>query len=271
MYRKGLKRAFDILLLIIFLPFWLPVMLIGALLIAWDGHNPFYVQERVGQGGRIFRMWKLRTMVVDADAKLEAYLEANPKARAEWDMNQKSINDPRITAVGRVLRKTSIDELPQVLNVLRGDMSLVGPRPFMVSQKDLYHGTRYYELRPGITGLWQVSDRHLDQFASRVHYDNLYSDTLSLRTDVSVIFSTVGVLLRGTGYPAEMPKLADQSAGADAAAEIEAEDDAPSDDELALGADWLALSGEANRRAASLDETLDYVQRICRKVEGVHG
>lgn len=198
-YRNGLKRALDVFLVLAAAPIWLPVVLLGAALTALDGHSPFYFQKRVGQGGRSFWLWKLRTMVPDADAKLDAYLAQNPEARAEWDANQKLKHDPRITWVGRFLRKTSLDELPQLVNVLKGDMSLVGPRPMMLCQRDLYHGNAYYNMRPGLTGPWQVSERHESLFADRVRYDNDYAATMSLATDVRVLARTVGVVLRGTG------------------------------------------------------------------------
>ncbi|MBF9036673.1 sugar transferase [Rhodobacterales bacterium HKCCE2091] len=198
-YRGGLKRAFDILLVILAAPMWLPLVALCAAVAATDGHNPFFFQQRLGRGGRSFRLWKLRTMVPNADAKLEAYLARDPEARAEWSANQKLKHDPRITFFGRFLRKTSLDELPQLINVLKGDMSLVGPRPMMVTQKDLYDGSAYYEMRPGLTGLWQVSERHESLFSDRVRYDNDYAATMSLRTDIKVLVQTVGVVLRGTG------------------------------------------------------------------------
>lgn len=199
-YQGSLKRIFDLFVVFATMPIWLSAILIGAVLIATDGHSPFYRQERVGRNGRIFWLWKLRTMVVDADAKLEAYLEANPEARAEWDAKQKLKKDPRITFFGRIFRKTSLDELPQIFNVLSGDMSLVGPRPMMVSQQDLYEGDSYYEMRPGLTGLWQISARNESRFSDRVRFDNTYAATMSFTTDLTVLMRTVGVVLRGTGY-----------------------------------------------------------------------
>lgn len=200
LYRGGLKRAFDLLIMVLSMPIWLPVILISAALVATDGHSPFYCQKRIGRNGRVFWLWKLRSMVVDADAKLDDYLEANPEARAEWDATQKLKRDPRITTVGRLLRKTSIDELPQLFNVLLGDMSLVGPRPMMENQKSLYDGEGYYTLRPGLTGLWQVSDRNESRFIDRVRFDNLYAETVSLKTDLIVLCRTILVVIRGTGY-----------------------------------------------------------------------
>lgn len=201
LYRDGLKRAFDIVMVLASAVLWLPVVLAAAILITLrDGHAPFYTQDRIGRGGARFRMIKLRSMVPNAHEKLEAYLATDPTARAEWDATQKLKCDPRITRIGRFLRKSSIDELPQLFNVLKGDMSIVGPRPFMVDQKPLYHGRRYYEMRPGLTGFWQISDRNQCNFAQRAHFDTAYHRAMSLRTDLTVIFRTVSVVLRGTGY-----------------------------------------------------------------------
>jgi lipopolysaccharide/colanic/teichoic acid biosynthesis glycosyltransferase len=170
-----------------------------AFLVSRDGHSPFYRQERLGMGGRIFSMWKLRSMVPDADARLAAYLAGDEAARREWDAYQKLTEDPRITPLGKLLRKTSLDELPQLWNVLKGDMSLVGPRPMMPQQRALYPGYAYFTMRPGVTGLWQVSDRNASTFAQRAEFDADYERKLSLATDMSVLLATVAVVLRGTG------------------------------------------------------------------------
>lgn len=199
-YRHGGKRILDALVIVLSLPAVLPVILVLALLVMRDGSSPFYCQTRVGRGGRLYRMWKLRTMVADADARLEACLAACPEARREWDRTQKLKADPRITSFGRFLRKSSLDELPQLLNVLRGDMSLVGPRPMMPDQTSLYPGKAYYMLRPGITGLWQVSERNASAFAERAHYDTLYEQRLTLMADLRILAATTRVVLRGTGY-----------------------------------------------------------------------
>lgn len=200
LYRTYIKRGFDIALTILAAPVVVPFVALMALLIALDGHNPFYSQMRVGKGGRQFRMWKLRTMVHNADELLEDYLSKNAVARLEWDATQKLKKDPRITWLGRLLRKTSMDELPQLFNVLNGTMSLVGPRPMMTCQQSSYTGIGYYNLQPGITGLWQVSDRNEGEFVGRVRYDDIYDRKVSLRTDIGVLVRTVGVVLRGTGY-----------------------------------------------------------------------
>jgi exopolysaccharide production protein ExoY len=139
-------------------------------------------------------------MVPNADAVLNDYLDANPGARAEWDKTQKLKNDPRITASGRIIRKTSIDELPQLINVVRGEMSLVGPRPMMVEQRALYPGLAYYAMRPGITGFWQTSTRNESSFAERAVFDSAYFRDMSLRTDLRVLVKTVAVVIAGTGY-----------------------------------------------------------------------
>ena len=198
-YRVIAKRALDIGLV---LAASLPVLLvIGglALIVLLQGGRPFYVQERVGYGGRIYKMLKLRTMVPHADEVLETHLATDPLARAEWDLSQKLKDDPRITRFGRFLRKSSLDELPQLWNVLTGDMSLVGPRPMMPEQKILYPGQAYYRLRPGITGPWQVSDRHQSAFSDRARFDTQYERDLSLGHDLGLLMATVRVVLRGTG------------------------------------------------------------------------
>jgi lipopolysaccharide/colanic/teichoic acid biosynthesis glycosyltransferase len=145
-------------------------------------------------------MWKLRSMVKGADARLEAHLAADPTARREWERTQKLKSDPRITSFGCFLRKSSMDELPQLWNVLKGDMSLVGPRPMMLDQTHLYPGEAYYALRPGITGLWQVSERNASTFAERAHYDGQYEQNVTLAADLRILAATFRVVLRGTGY-----------------------------------------------------------------------
>lgn len=198
-YQKAGKRVLDICFVLMALPIVLPVVVVAACLLTLEGGRPFYRQDRIGRNGRVFSMVKLRSMVPHADRMLAAYLEANPEALAEWSEKQKLTNDPRITRLGGLLRKTSLDELPQLWNVLMGDMSIVGPRPMMVSQKHLYPGTAYYSVRPGITGLWQISRRHTSSFAARTHFDAFYCRTISLKKDLQIILRTVTVVLRGTG------------------------------------------------------------------------
>lgn len=198
------KRLFDLTLLLVLAPMIVPAL---ALMVAatWAaGGKPLYTQQRIGLNGRTFVCWKIRTMVRDADGALQRILAEDARLALEWAVNQKLSRDPRITLLGRFLRKTSLDELPQVWNVLRGDMSLVGPRPFTPEQRALYpsdeHGhTSYFELRPGITGLWQTCRRNAGSFAERAHYDMAYARSLSFKGDLRILFRTVFVVLRATG------------------------------------------------------------------------
>ncbi len=200
LYARFAKRPIDMLLVICVLPIAVPLILILSVLIALDGGSPFYSQLRVGRSGRSFRLWKLRTMVHQADSKLEEYLQSDPAARAEWDLTQKLKKDPRITKFGHFLRKFSLDELLQLINVLKGDMSIVGPRPMLLDQAQLYPGADYYHLRPGVTGLWQISDRNNSSFAARATFDAEYARNLSFLSDSKIIGQTFRVVLRGTGY-----------------------------------------------------------------------
>lgn len=199
-YRRHVKRALDVtLVLLAALPVLMMVLVLAGLILVTERRNPFFLQDRLGLHGRVFRMWKLRTMVDDAEAVLTRYLESDPAARAEWDRTQKLRHDPRVTWLGGLMRATSLDELPQLWNVLKGDMSLVGPRPMMVSQRDLYPGAEYYLMRPGVTGLWQTSVRNLSSFSERAAYDRAYHQQVSLKTDVGIILKTVKVVASGTG------------------------------------------------------------------------
>jgi exopolysaccharide production protein ExoY len=199
LYRSLVKRPLDMALVLLTSPVVVPLVLLLALIVMADGRNPFYSQKRIGRDGRIFRMWKLRSMVHDADQRLEAYLADNPQARQEWDATQKLRNDPRVTRFGRLLRASSMDELPQLLNVLTGDMSLVGPRPMMPDQQAMYSGQGYYRLRPGITGFWQTAGRNKTTFAARAWYDDRYERGLSFGGDLSILLRTVSVVLGRTG------------------------------------------------------------------------
>lgn len=198
-YRHLLKRVFDVSAIVLAAPVVAPVVLGLALAVALEGGRPFYTQMRVGKGGRVFRMWKLRSMVIDADARMETYLDGNPAARTEWDSTQKLQEDPRVTPLGQFLRRSSLDELPQLWNVLIGDMSLVGPRPMLPNQQAMYPGTAYYALRPGITGYWQTAGRSRTTFEARAEFDAAYEADLSLVTDIRILARTVGVVLHGTG------------------------------------------------------------------------
>jgi len=193
------KRCLDVALVLLTAPASLLLIGLLAALVRLDGGHAFYTQERLGRNGRVFPLWKLRSMVPDADERLRQYLAENPEAQQEWASSQKLKNDPRVTALGRYLRKYSLDELPQLWNVLVGDMSLVGPRPMFPVQRALYPGTAYFDFRPGLTGLWQISERNGCTFAERATYDNRYAESVSLATDLRVLFKTVAVVFRGTG------------------------------------------------------------------------
>ncbi|EBA15976.1 bacterial sugar transferase [Roseobacter sp. SK209-2-6] len=201
LYRSLGKRSLDLLLVILALPIALPLILLPALALWMEGGSPFYTQERLGRNGKRFRIYKLRTMVRNADCLLAECLKNNPEMRREWNETQKLKADPRITPVGRFLRMTSLDELPQLWNVFTGEMSLVGPRPMMPEQLPLYgDATAYFAVQPGITGLWQVSTRNESSFAFRAQADADYLRAFGLKQDISLIWRTVGVVLRGTGY-----------------------------------------------------------------------
>ncbi|MGJ8616298.1 MAG: sugar transferase [Sulfitobacter sp.] len=200
-YRGFFKPALDSFFILLTLPFSVPLIALCAAALWVEGGSPFYTQERLGRNGKRFSILKLRTMVRDADAVLEAHLASDPARRHEWNELQKLKDDPRVTRVGQFLRATSLDELPQLFNVLLGDMSLVGPRPMMPEQLAMYGEPRaYFAMRPGITGLWQVSARNNTRFSYRNDLDRDYEDKVSLFFDMSVLFKTIGVVLRRTGY-----------------------------------------------------------------------
>jgi len=196
------KRATDLAIASIALLFLLPLMFLVAILVHLDGGEVIFGHTRVGTGGRLFRVLKFRTMCPSADQRLTAYLERNEAARHEWQLTQKLRNDPRVTWVGSFLRKSSIDELPQLLNVLRGEMSIVGPRPIVQSEIAKYgHYIRHYNrCRPGITGLWQVSGRNDVAYRRRVAFDTIYSRHVGdLRFELGVVLKTIPAVLRSTG------------------------------------------------------------------------
>lgn len=176
----------------------LPLIACIACLVRLSSRGPaFYAQERIGRGGRRFRAWKFRTMACDADRVLKEVLDRDPALRAEWDRDHKLRHDPRVTRVGRWLRKTSLDELPQIYNVLRGEMSLVGPRPIVDAEIVKYgeHFNLYAKVRPGISGLWQVSGRNDTSYRQRVELDTFYVRNWSPWLDLYVLGATARVVL----------------------------------------------------------------------------
>ena len=195
------KRAFDIAFSIAALVFLAPLLLIIVALVRADGGPAFFAHNRIGRAGIPFRCLKLRTMVVNAETELERILAEDPAARAQWEARFKLDNDPRITRIGRFLRATSLDELPQFINVLRGDMSLVGPRPIVAAELARYGDAQpwYLAQRPGLTGLWQVSGRSDVSYPERVRLDLRYLSSMSLLQDLRIIFATAGIVFSRQG------------------------------------------------------------------------
>jgi lipopolysaccharide/colanic/teichoic acid biosynthesis glycosyltransferase len=195
------KRLLDITFALSLLPIILPIIALLWAVIRLDGGSGFFGHVRVGRGKRPFRCWKLRTMVVDAEERLGAYLASNAAAAAEWERDRKLTDDPRVTRLGRLLRETSLDELPQILNVLRGEMSFVGPRPITAPELARYrrHEWAYLSVKPGITGLWQVSGRNDVDYDTRIRMDVTYARTRSLLGDLKIIARTGGAVLNRTG------------------------------------------------------------------------
>lgn len=197
------KRTIDIFGGLIGTLFLLPLTLIIyiANIIAKDKGPVFYTQERIGKGGKIFKMYKFRSMVVDADEKLEQYLNENEEAKREYTKYKKLRHDPRITKVGSFIRKTSIDEFPQFINVLKGDMSLVGPRPYLPREKEdmKYYYPYIIQDKPGITGFWQVAGRNDVTFDDRLKMDFNYSKLKSLKLDIKLLIRTVESVVRKEG------------------------------------------------------------------------
>jgi Undecaprenyl-phosphate galactose phosphotransferase WbaP len=177
------------------------LMLALVWLVRRDGKPAFYRHKRVGAGGRAFHCIKFRSMIPDADRVLAELLMRDPNAAAEWEATQKLRHDPRVTSVGRFLRKTSLDELPQLLNVLRGEMSLVGPRPIVTAETRFYgeHISHYHATRPGITGLWQVSGRSDTTYERRVQLDVLYVRNWTFWNDIIILLRTVPIVMLRRG------------------------------------------------------------------------
>lgn len=199
-----IKRAFDILFSLICLLLGIPIfLLIGLLIFLASPGRMIYAHERIGRGGKTFRCYKFRTMYADADKRLEKILNSNPELRKEWDLSFKLKKDPRVTPIGHLLRKTSLDELPQFWNVLKGDLSVVGPRPVVQEEISKYFGVKAYKIlsiRPGLTGPWQVSGRNdIDSYEKRILLDEYYVDHQSLLLDLRLIAKTVPAMLFSKG------------------------------------------------------------------------
>jgi exopolysaccharide production protein ExoY len=196
------KRIFDVIIASITLIVFLPLFAFVVLLLKFTDPGPVVFRHiRVGQGGRRFGCLKFRSMVLDSDKVLKALLESDPAARKEWDRTQKLANDPRITPLGKFLRQSSLDELPQLINVIRGDMSLVGPRPIVPSELTRYGDklSLYLQARPGITGIWQVSGRNDCGYERRIEMDANYVRNWRFSTDFVILLRTLGAVLAQRG------------------------------------------------------------------------
>ena len=192
-FSRALKTAFDQSAAVVLILLFAPLLLSLALLVRADGGPALYRHRRIGSGGRVFDCIKFRSMVVDADGALRRLLESDPAAAKEWEATQKLRRDPRITPIGRFLRRSSLDELPQLLNVLRGEMSLVGPRPIVQAEVARYADDieYYYAAKPGLTGLWQVSGRSDMSYTRRVKLDVWYVRNWTLWHDIVILFRTI--------------------------------------------------------------------------------
>ncbi len=196
-----LKRIFDIIGAISIIIVLSPLLLYISLKVKKDGGPAIYGHERIGKGGVSFKCLKFRSMVMNSKEVLEELLIRDPMAKKEWDETFKLKNDPRVTKIGGVLRRTSLDELPQLFNVLKGEMSLVGPRPIITAELERYNEeVDYYLLsKPGMTGLWQVSGRSDVDYETRVYLDAWYVKNWSMWNDIAILFKTIGVVLKKDG------------------------------------------------------------------------
>ena len=200
---KIMKRAVDIIAGIIGMIILIPLMLIIKIanIFTKDKASIFFVQNRIGKDGKIFKMYKFRTMIIGAEEELEKLLMENEDLRNEYELNKKIKDDPRVTKIGKFLRKTSLDEFPQFINILKGEMSLVGPRPYLKREKkDI--GKDYYkiiEMTPGLTGLWQVSGRSNISFEERVKLDMEYYKKNSFWGDMKILLKTITAVLNKKG------------------------------------------------------------------------
>jgi len=198
-----MKRFMDIIGGIIGIIILIPLIIIVYIgnMISKDSGSVFYIQRRIGANGKYFKIYKFRTMVVGADKKIRKYLKENPEEAREYEKYKKLKNDPRITKFGMFLRKTSIDEFPQFINVLKGEMSLVGPRPYLTKEKK--EMGKYYrhiiKCKPGLTGIWQVSGRSNVTFTDRLEMDMEYIKTKNIKTDIKLIFKTFAKIFKKEG------------------------------------------------------------------------
>ena len=201
-WNLAIKRFMDLVVVIFAGILLLPFLLLVALVIKINSPGPvLYRQKRIGKDGRYFYAYKFRSMVINAEQHLQKILETDPALKKEWEENHKLHNDPRITGIGKIIRRTSIDEFPQLINILKGEMSLVGPRPIVDAEVKNYGEdyNRIFSIKPGLTGLWQVSGRSDTNYYDRVAYDTYYLQSWSVWLDCWIIFKTFGVVFFGKG------------------------------------------------------------------------
>ena len=200
--RSGLKRGLDIVLSVCAIVFFLPAFAVISIALLWiDGFPIYFRHTRIGRDGRSFDCIKFRTMVKDSEERLQALLQDDPARRKEWNDTYKLREDPRIHPLGAILRKSSLDELPQLVNVLKGDMSIVGPRPIVADEIARYRENflTFASVRPGLTGLWQVSGRSDTSYPERVNLDVQYIRDIGLAQDLWILAKTVWVVIAGRG------------------------------------------------------------------------
>ena len=199
---RFIKRSLDILLVLVSAPVILPLLAIVVAAVRLSSPGPiFFSHRRIRRHGTFFTMWKFRTMCTNSSEILENYLAAHPEARAEWRRTHKLRHDPRITRVGAILRRTSLDELPQLWNIFNGSMTLVGPRPIVAAEVEKYgeYFADYCLVKPGLTGLWQVSGRSAVDYPERVKLDRRYAHNWSLRGDLKILLKTFGAVINQDG------------------------------------------------------------------------
>jgi Undecaprenyl-phosphate galactose phosphotransferase WbaP len=201
-WNLAIKRFMDLLIVGLGGLIILPFLLVIALFIKLSSRGPvLYGHRRLGMDGKPFKALKFRSMAADADKKLESLLASDPGLREEWEANRKLKTDPRVTKIGRILRRTSFDEFPQLLNILKGEMSLVGPRPVTETEieKDGESYRRIFSVKPGLTGLWQVSGRSDTDYTERVSHDTYYLQSWSVWLDLWILYRTPGAIFKGKG------------------------------------------------------------------------
>ena len=196
------KRILDILIVLFFSPLWIPIMIILAILTKITSKGPiFYGHKRIGKNHKEIKCWKFRSMCTNSQEILEQILATDPIRRAEWEKDRKFLDDPRVTKFGKLLRKTSLDELPQIFNILKGDMSLVGPRP--VTEPELIKYGKYQDyvlsVLPGLSGMWQISGRSDTGYEERISFDSYYIQNWSIWLDIWILLKTIWVVISGKG------------------------------------------------------------------------